>query len=184
MNNSKQIKLSFFLVFFLIILSGCSMFKKEAKTNEEIVKVKKQQQPINMKDRVLERDAPGLFSSVTKKGGTTYDFATSNILWRATLNSLDFVPLQSANYSGGILVTDWYSKDLDSNESIKIEVRFLSNEIAASSFKINSYKKTCKDLNCKIAKLPDTFNQNIKSSILQKVKELKIEEELKKNKKK
>ena len=83
------------------------------------------------------KEQGGIFNSKrTSRGGTTYDFATSNIIWRATLESLDFVPLQSANYSGGVLITDWYSNDINSNESIKIEVRFLSDEASPNSLKI------------------------------------------------
>ena len=41
------------------------------------------------------------------KKGTNYEFASSNPLWKATLDTLDFMPLASANYSGGIVITDW-----------------------------------------------------------------------------
>ena len=123
------------------------------------------------------------FAKRTSRGGTTYDFATSNIIWRATLESLDFVPLQSANYSGGVLITDWYSNDINSNESIKIEVRFLSDEASPNSLKIISYKKICNNTNCKIAKLSESFNNKLLSSIMLKVRELKVKDELNKKKK-
>ena len=62
------------------------------------------------------------------------------------LKTLDFIPIQSANYSGGVLVTDWYSNSLDSNSSIKIEVRFKSTELSPSSIDVLSYKRTCKNM--------------------------------------
>jgi hypothetical protein len=78
---------------------------------------------------------------------TTYSFASSNPLWRATLDTLDFMPLVSANYSGGIVVTDWYSNNDAMNESIKISVKFLSNEIRSDALDIDVFLKTCsKDL--------------------------------------
>ena len=126
----------------------------------------------------------GIFNSKRSgRGGTTYDFATSNIIWRATLESLDFVPLQSANYSGGVLITDWYSNNINSNESIKIEVRFLSDKASPSSLKIISYKKICNQTNCKIAKLSESFNNKLLTSIMIKVRELKVKDELGKKKK-
>ena len=91
--------------------------------------------------------------------------------------------LQSANYSGGVLITDWYSNDINSNESIKIEVRFLSDKASPSSLKIISYKKICNNTNCKIAKLSESFNNKLLSSIMIKVRELKVKDELNKKKK-
>ena len=59
-------------------------------------------------------------------GGGTFEFASSNELWRASLDVIDFMPLTSANYSGGIIITDWYSSE-DADESIKVTIRFLTN---------------------------------------------------------
>jgi hypothetical protein len=56
------------------------------------------------------------------KGSGSFEFASSNELWRASLDVIDFMPLLSANYSGGIIITDWYSEN--SEESIKITLRF------------------------------------------------------------
>ena len=75
--------------------------------------------------------------------GTNYEFASSNPLWRATLETLDFMPLASANYSGGIVITDWYSENNSPNESVKISVRFLTNEIRSDALDINVFIKKC-----------------------------------------
>ena len=82
------------------------------------------------------------------KGGGTFEFATSNELWRASLDTIDFIPLASVNYSGGIIITDWYSNDKNSNESIKITIRFLTNEIRSDALDIKIFTKKC-DLNNK-----------------------------------
>ena len=168
-------------VLFLVFLTGCNAFKADV---DPITGKKVRKEP-NLKTRGEDfaKEGGGIFNSSKMQGGTTYDFATSNILWRATLTSLDFIPLQSANYSGGVVVTDWYSNDINSDESIKIEVRFLSSEISANSFNITSYKKICKNLNCQISKMNKDFNDNLKSTIMTKVREMKVEEELKKKKK-
>ena len=171
------------LLLLLIIfpLSSCNIFKAE---KDPITGKKIRKEPDLMKRGDIYADEQGgIFNSKTKNRGTTYDFATSNIIWRATLESLDFVPLQSANYSGGVLITDWYSNDINSNESIKIEVRFLSDKASPSSLKIISYKKICKNSNCKIAKLDENFNNKLLSSIMMKVRELKVKEKLNKKKK-
>ena len=76
-----------------------------------------------------------------KKQGGVFDFASSNELWRATLDTIDFMPLSSANYSGGIIITDWYSEDVEGKESIKITIRFLTNEIRSDALNVQIFKK-------------------------------------------
>lgn len=114
------------------------------------------------------------------KGGTTYEFSTSNPLWRASLEILDFIPLSSVNYSGGILITDWYS-DGQQDESIKITVRFLSNEISANSIKVIIHKKNCNEINqCSIVELKSSIKDELTKKILVKAKTLEQESKQKK----
>ena len=78
-------------------------------------------------------------------GSGVFDFASSNELWRASLDTIDFMPLSSVNYSGGIIITDWYSDGSNPNESIKISIRFLTNEIRSDSLQIKVFKRECFD---------------------------------------
>ena len=101
------------------------------------------------------------------KGGGTFEFASSNELWRASLDIIDFMPLASVNYSGGIIITDWYSTNQDSNESIKISIRFLTNEITSSSLDIKVFNKKCEKLsNCIISEKTGNLVDELKSKIL------------------
>ena len=102
--------------------------------------------------------------------GTNYEFASANPLWRATLDTLDFMPLASANYSGGIVITDWYSENNSPNESVKISVRFLTNEIRSDALDINVYLKKCSDnlTNCSISKNNNDLIADLNLSILKK----------------
>ncbi len=105
-----------------------------------------------------------------KKGSGNFQFASSNEMWRATLDLLDFTPLSNVDYSGGIIITDWFSESSD-QDPIKISVRFLSNEIRADGLKVIIYKKICKknDKNdCKTIKDDTTLGQEIKLAILKK----------------
>jgi len=104
------------------------------------------------------------------KTGTNYEFASANPLWRATLDTLDFMPLASANYSGGIVITDWYSENNSPNESVKISVRFLTNEIRSDALDINVYLKKCSEgsSNCSISKNNNDLVADLNLSILKK----------------
>ena len=106
-----------------------------------------------------------------KKNSGTFQFASSNEMWRATLDLLDFTPLSNVDYSGGIIITDWFSESSD-QDPIKISVRFLSNEIRADGLKVIIYKKICKKIdkknNCKTIKDNTTLGSEIKLAILKK----------------
>ena len=100
--------------------------------------------PPNAKDRVLKNIEEGrgfrLMDSFEKSKGTNYEFASSNELWRASLDLIDFMPLTSANYSGGVIITDWYS-DNNPQEYIKLTIRFLSNEVRSDAVDIKIFYK-------------------------------------------
>ena len=103
------------------------------------------------------------------RGGTNYEFSTSNPMWRASLETLDFLPLTTVDYSGGVIITDWYS-DGNKKESIKITLRFLSNEIRSDSLKIIVHKKICNnDLNCSTSLVSSSvIKDELRSTILRK----------------
>ena len=103
-----------------------------------------------------------------RKGGD-FEFASSNELWRASLDILDFMPLTSANYSGGIIITDWYSDEGNSNDSVKITIRFLSNEIRSDAVDIDIFYKNCNSVNnCSISKKDGPLKKELTRKILSK----------------
>tara|TARA_B100000795_G_C22784036_1_gene433694 strand:- start:80 stop:616 length:537 start_codon:yes stop_codon:yes gene_type:complete len=127
--------------------------------------------PVNEADRVEKNMETGrgfkLFGGEDKGG--VFQFASSNPLWRASLDILDFIPLTNVSYSGGIIITDWYSENNDKNESIKIIIKFLSNEIRPDAIDILVYKKNCKSFeNCQSFQIKNAINQELKLSILKK----------------
>ena len=118
------------------------------------------------------------------KGGGAFQFASSYPMWRATLEILDFLPLSNVDYSGGIVTTDWYNEGTSSNESIKITIRFLSNEVRADALEIKLFSKKCGiQSNCKITENNGQIVKDIKKKILKKAV-IYEKEFIKKNKKK
>ena len=124
-----------------------------------------------------------LFDS-ERKLGTTYEFASSNELWRATLDIIDFMPLTTANYSGGIIVTDWYSDNQNLNENIKITVRFLTNEIRSDALDLKIFYRKCDSSNkCKIIEKEGNLSKELKKEILKKASIYQQQAKAKKDKK-
>ena len=178
-NIIEFIKKSPFLLILSIIffLNSCS--KNEPTFNED-----KYIEP-NLKKRLEnERDkGGGIFGNInkTEKGSSSVDFASSNVMWRATIKSLDFLPLINSDYSGGIIIYDWYSEASNSNEQIKVTVKFLSDELRSDSVEISSHKKICdQNQKCFTKKIDDKFSTNIKENIILEARKLRIAEEKKK----
>ena len=104
-----------------------------------------------------------------KKIGGDFEFASSNPLWKASLDTIDFMPLASANYSGGIIITDWYSSNSSSGESVKISIRFLTNEIRSDALDIKVFYKKCNQVaSCKISQKTGSLSAELKKQILSK----------------
>ena len=130
--------------------------------------------PVDPKERVKQNLEQGkgfrLDNTFNKSKGGIFDFASSNELWRASLDVIDFMPLSSVNYSGGIIITDWYSSEQNLNESIKISIRFLTNEIRSDSLDIKVFNRKCNNsfMNCKIQETNKVLVTELKKEILKK----------------
>ena len=127
----------------------------------------------NSKERVKKNLEEGKGLSMKKMlgggGGTNYQFASSNPMWRAALEILDFLPLANVDYSGGIITTDWYNEGTSSDESIKITVRFLTNEIRSDGIRIIVHKKRCNiQQKCTVKKISSALERELQVAILKK----------------
>ena len=164
--NKKINKFSIGFLLLLFSLNSCGLYKKtDVKTN-----------PINDADKRAKNLAEGRGITLlnTKKNSGVFDFASSNEMWRASIEILDFTPLVSADYGGGILISDWYSNQESSLESYKITVVFLSNEIRADGLDIKVHKKVCNvNYACQIKEQITELNTEIKSAILRRATEIK-----------
>ena len=163
--NCWQKKISFFLVGIIIVsvVSSCGIYqpsdarKVSPKVDERV------------KKNLEEGKGFTLMGGGKGNQGTSYSFASSNPMWRATLEILDFLPLSNIDYSGGIIITDWYNEGSELNESIKITVRFLTSEIRADGLKIIVHKKNCNaSQKCIIKKVTSELQEELQVAILKK----------------
>ena len=148
----------------LFFLSSCKALKPKWTDSRNV--------PVQADERARKNIEEGRgisIGSVIKRGGTNYEFSTSNPMWRASLETLDFLPLSTVDYSGGVIITDWYSEN-QNQESIKLTIRFLSNEIRSDSLKIIVHKKICKSANNCITNISDSalIKNELRSTILRR----------------
>jgi len=169
----------FSLLNLIIILSNCA--KIDPATGEKVLI----ETDVNKRAVEAARQGGGIFGDINnrKTSSATVDFASSNVLWRATIKTLDFLPLLNTDYSGGIIVYDWYSQTNNPKEQIKISVQFLNNELRSDSIKITVHKKICESAErCSNSSLDQNFANSIKDSIIASARTLKIEEAKKEKK--
>ena len=161
-NNIKFIS---FLAIITLFLNGC---------NGKFPGADARKFPADPEKRVEQNLKEGrgfkLNDQFGKSRGGVFDFANSNGLWRASLDVIDFMPLTSVNYSGGIIITDWYSENNNQSESIKISIRFMTNEIRSDSLNIKVFNRKCSDsfLKCKITETEGVLVTELKREILKK----------------
>ena len=172
-----MIKIIFYSILSLLILSCNAIKPKKVDTRET---------PVNVQERARKNIESGKGASlkdIIGRGRTTYEFSTSNPMWRASLEILDFLPFSTVDYSGGMIITDWYSEN-DSNDAIKITVRFLDNEVRSDSLKISVHKKECKsNMNCRTNLLKNSaIGNELSTSIIRKAAILDRESKSKKKK--
>jgi len=170
----------YYLSIFLILLTF-SCAKIDPITGEKIII---EPDPVK-KARDAAARSGGLLGDIggQKNSNQTVNFGNANVLWRATLKSLDFLPLISSDYSGGILIYDWYSQSNNSKEQIKISIQFLSNELRSDSIKITAHKRICENIDkCSNLIVDQKFADTVKENIITVARSLKIEEAKKEKK--
>ncbi len=186
-NNFKSLKTITSGIKFLGLLSLICVFILSCSVPSAL-KPKKvsKDRPIGAIERARQNIEQGRgisLKDMTGKKSTNYEFSTSNPLWRASLETIDFMPLATVDYSGGIIITDWYSDTSSSGDSIKITVRFLSNQIQSNSIKIIVHNKKCKiNENCTIREIDSKIKFELQRTILAKA--VLIEQDSKTSKKK
>ena len=167
------------LLTILLALTACAYEKVDQRTRPDGAQAKARKN--------IEEGRGASIGNLTRGigRGTTYQFSSSNPMWRASLETLDFLPLTTVDYSGGVIITDWYSDNNSSKESIKISLRFLSNDIRSESLKVIVHQKICSaNLNCRVVLLSNTkIKEELHTTILRKAALLEKESKNKKKKK-
>ena len=159
MRNFTKVIVYFFLISSLV---SCGIYKP----------VDTRKVPISGPERAKKNIAEGRGVSLGKamgRGSTNYEFSTSNPMWRASLDILDFLPLSTVDYSGGVIISDWYTDDSNENQALKITIRFLSNTIQTNSLKVTVHKKKCSvNQSCKVEVFQSRIQEELVASILKK----------------
>ena len=170
--------LPIFALYLLIfqVLSSCGIYRPvEAKKYPP-------QPELRVKNNIEEGRGFRLMTGFGNEKGGKFEFANANPLWRASLDIIDFMPLLSVDYGGGIIITDWYGEE-NENDAIKITIQFLSNEVRSDALNIKVFKKKCINLsNCKVIQSQSDIDQELRVAILKRAAQYKSDD-IEKNRK-
>ena len=170
----KIIKSFLVILFTVTLLNACSSINIPKIPKNPKGKIIEPNARIRAQQNVIDGKGMKLFKS--KKGDGTFSFASSNPMWKAALDTISFVSLASADYSGGVLITDWYSEG-NPDEAIKITIRFLSNKIRADGLVVSLYKRSCVNNVCSTKEIKSDLNFEIKDKILRTAAIYKIQDD-------
>lgn len=173
----NKVKIILILFIIMIYFNGCGTTKQSEDDN---LKEPKQVYEPNVDKRIDKHKGKLIDKMIGKKSSnnSSIEFASSNPMWRASLQVLKEIPLVSTDYVSGIIITDWYSNG--SKESIKININFISDTVAVSSIVVTAFKRTCESSNeCIVVQSPESFTKSIKDKIISQIKEIKILEKKK-----
>mgnify|MGYP001353125894 CR=1 FL=1 len=176
MNNKIKFFLKLSFLTFFILVNHCGIHKK----------VDTRKTPQNAQERARKNVEEGRGVSIGNmmgrgRGGGNFEFSSSNPLWRASLEILDFLPLTTVDYSGGIIITDWYTDNNKDASSLKITIRFLNNEVATNSLKIIVHQKKCSSTNnCTTQEIDSKIKEELTKTILTSAATIEAEQKTKK----
>jgi hypothetical protein len=166
LNNIKKFRISFrhcILPFLFLLIADCSKITSPSSRDNPTNALERARKNVN------EGKGMSIGNMLKRDKSTNYEFSTSNPMWRASLEVLDFLPLSVVDYSGGIIISDWYGDENSKNESLKITLRFLSNEVRSDSLKIIVHKKNCSiNTNCTIKIINSLIAEELTISVLKK----------------
>ena len=119
----------------------------------------------------------GLFGSKPKEqadAGT--GVAVNAYLWRASLDTINFIPLVSADPFGGVIITDWYTPAETPNERMKVQVTILDRELRADGVRVAVFKQTQNGRSGSWvdAQVDPRTNIDIENAILTRARQLRI----------
>ena len=134
---------------------------------------------LNTGGGLFGNDGIDFFGGDDKKNSTSGNFASVGMpinpyLWSASLETLSFMPLSSADPFGGTIFTDWYSSDINENERCKINVFISGAELKTQNLRVSSFCERFKNNKWVGVGTNSQDNISLENAILNKAKKLKL----------
>lgn len=116
----------------------------------------------------------GGFLGKRKKDSGESAIGVNSFLWRATLDTVSFMPLASADPFGGVILTDWYTDPKKPNERVKINAFVMGRELKADGIRVRTFRQVRKGGTWRDADVAEDTASKLEDAILTRARELRI----------
>jgi hypothetical protein len=153
----------------LVALSACSDTKTENTTPQSQIEVRKERN-----GKLTGDDGMVLLGRKSEDTGGGGGIGVNSYLWRATLDTLSFMPLASADPFGGVIITDWYEDPKTKGERFKVNALILDRSLRADGVKLTVFKQTFDHGTWRDQKVDDKLEHSLEDTILTRARQLKV----------
>lgn len=174
-NMSNKIFLAFALMAGVVLLSACSRLEGEAKYPTGLDRTTTGDDIYGKRESVFGKDGLEIFGG-KKKGaddGST-GIGVNSYLWRASLDTVSFMPLASADPFGGVIITEWYTSPENPNERFKVNVFILDKQLVSNGVKVKTFKQLKSGSAWKDTKVSEETNTQLEDAILTRARQLRV----------
>jgi len=167
------------MVLCLGLLAGCTGAQKEIsyptrpEGTDKIVYSDQERETVWGQGKSLGSKIFGTDEDDTSAGSGA-GIGVNSFLWRASLDTLAFMPIASADPFGGVILTDWYENPDAAGERFKLNVYILDRQLRADGLRVAVFKQTKQSNNWRDAAVPEHMSLNLENAILSRARELRV----------
>jgi len=177
MNTNTTVKLVLVVVLAAFTLSACSGGKTRIQRQRAAGEIGKQYQDTPRK--TLFGDGGLTFGDNKAQAGAgaagTGGIGVNSYLWRATLDTVAFLPVTSADPFGGVIITDWYSPPETPLERFKVNVYVLGRVLRADGIRVSLFRQVQDPVGWRDASVEEDAGRKIEDAILTRARQLRNE---------
>lgn len=167
--------ISFLLLASIFTITGCESVESEAKYPTGYDRAGSSD-IYSKPDSIFGKDGLNIFGGKRQEGegdGST-GIAVNSFLWRASLDTVSFMPLASADPFGGVILTDWYTPDEKKGERFKVNVFILGRQLRSDGVRVRVFKQILKSGTWRDVTISDDMSRQLEDTILTRARQLRV----------
>ncbi|MDH5722170.1 MAG: DUF3576 domain-containing protein [Alphaproteobacteria bacterium] len=157
----------------LLSLGACESIKTEAKYPTGLDRNQTGGDIYGKKESVFGKDGLKVLGGKDKKEEDN-GIGVNSYLWRASLDTVSFMPLASADPFGGAILTDWYTDPATPNERMKLNVFILGKELKTQNLRVRAFRQVKKSGSWVDAEVAENTARKLEDAILTRAREMRI----------
>lgn len=168
--------LSVFVLCVVMATSGCQTYRGEAKYPSGADRTTTGGDIYAERQSIFGKDGLNLMGGKNKKDDGSNGIGVNSYLWRASLDTVSFMPLASADPFGGVIITDWYTAEEKQDERFKVNVFILDKQLRSDGIKVKVFRQVQKGGKWIDSAVADNTGPQMEDAILTRARQLRVTE--------